>query len=159
MAPSWVISTNRNVIARLVADHALRRFDIEIVSGASAELMAEAYDGTVRDGDVVYTLDGETFRSKFKSIRGDTRRADGTTENKLRQWGKSDFIPRTDDILQERLYCIQWITRDTMDRARQNTFFAGVTESDLERERKIENLVLDNLERWQRQGLVPILVT
>ena len=155
LAPSWVISTNQNTIARLLPDHVHRRFEIEIVSGASAEEIAQASEGTLREGDVVYTLDGETYRTKFKTIRGDSRRPDGTPENKLRRWERSDFIPRPDDILQERLYCIQWIKADTISKSRQVTFFAGVTEADREREQKVVTLVRKNLERWQQDGLVP----
>jgi putative DNA methylase len=155
LAPSWVISTNQNTIGRLVPDHARKRFDIEIVSGVSAEEMAEAAEGTIRDGDVVYTLDGETYRTKFKTIRGDFRRPDGVTDNKLRRWEKADFVPRADDILQERLYCIQWITSDTLGKARQVTFFSAITEEDLERERRVVDLVRNNLTLWQEAGLVP----
>jgi putative DNA methylase len=155
LAPSWVISTNQNTIGRLVPDHSRKRFDIEIVSGVSAEEMAEAEEGTIRDGDVVYALDGETYRTKFKTVRGDFRRSGGATENKLRRWEKTDFVPRPDDILQERLYCIQWVTRDTLDKARQTTFFAAVTKEDLEREQTVEEMVRENLERWQRGGVVP----
>jgi putative DNA methylase len=155
LAPSWVISKTRNVIARLIPNHARQRFEIEIVLGVTAEEMAEASQGTTQDGDVVYSLDGETYRTKFKSIRGDFRGSDGTSENKLRRWDKTDFMPRPDDILHERLFCIQWITQETLSRARQATFFAGVTEEDLEREHTVETLVETNLGRWQREGLVP----
>jgi hypothetical protein len=155
LSPGWVISTNQNTIARLVPDHTLRRFEIQIVSGASSEEIAEASKGTLQDGDVVYTLDGETYRTKFKTIRGDSRRSDGTTENKLRRWEQTDFMPRPGDILQERLYCIQWITRDSLNKSRQVTFFAGVTEGDLQRELKVEKLVCENLKHWQLAGLVP----
>lgn len=155
LAPSWVISKNQSTVARLVPNHALRRFDIEIVSGSSVEEMEEASQGTIRDGDVVYTLEGETYRTKFRTIRGDFRQPDGVTENRLRRWDRTDFMPRPDDLLQERLYCIQWITRETLDKTRRVNFFAGVTEADLERERKVERLVRENLEHWQRDGLVP----
>jgi adenine-specific DNA methylase len=155
LAPSWVISKTRKVIARLVPNHDRRRFEIEIVAGVSAEEMAEASEGTMREGDVVYTLDGETYRTKFKTIRGDHRRPDGVTGNKLRRWEKKDFVPRPDDILQERLYCIQWVTRDTLGKARQTTFFAAATEEDLEREQTVEGLVRENLENWQREGHLP----
>jgi putative DNA methylase len=77
LAPSWVISRTRNVIARLVPDRVRRRFDIEILSDVSADEMLEAGEGTLRDGDVVYALDGETYRTKYTSIRGDMRAADG----------------------------------------------------------------------------------
>ena len=154
LAPSWVISTNQNVIARPVPDHARRRFDIEIVSGVSAEEMEEASEGTLRDGDVIYTLDGETYRTKFNTIRGDIRDR-GRNQNKLRRWERTDFMPSPDDILQERLYCIQWITRETLGKGRQATFFAQVTAEDLAREREVEGLVRKNLSSWQAEGLVP----
>jgi adenine-specific DNA methylase len=83
LAPSWVISRTRNVIARLVPDHARRRFNIEILSGVSAEELEEASRGTVRGGQVIYTLDGETVRTDFKTIRGDTRLSNGTTDTRV----------------------------------------------------------------------------
>jgi putative DNA methylase len=155
LAPSWVISRTRNVIARLVPNNAQRRFEIEILSGVSEEEMSAAREGTMQDGDVVYTLGNETYRTKFKIIRGDVRRSDGVTQNKLRLWEKADFKPREEDILQERLYCVQWITRDTFGTSRQESFFAAVSEQDLVRERKVESIVRENLELWQTEGLVP----
>lgn len=155
MAPSWVISKTRNVVAKLVPDPGKKRFDIEIVTGASSEEMAEAEKGTVGSGDLVYELDGEEHRTPIKTIRGDYRMADGTRANRLRRWEKHDFMPRPDDIFQERLYCIQWITKDSLGKGRQETFFAGVTDEDLVRERKVEDIVRLNLATWQDQGLVP----
>ena len=32
-------------------------------------------------------------------------------------WEKDDFMPRPDDLLQERLYCIQWMRPETWDKA------------------------------------------
>jgi adenine-specific DNA methylase len=138
-----------------VPDHEHRRFNIEIVAGASAEQLTAASAGTISDGDVTYTLEGETYRTQFKTIRGDARLSDGRTGNKLRPWDRTDFIPRPDDILQERLYCIQWITRDTLNKSRQETFFASITDEDLAREQKVEHLVRESLPCWQTDGLVP----
>ncbi|MFB1488424.1 MULTISPECIES: anti-phage-associated DUF1156 domain-containing protein [unclassified Thiocapsa] len=155
MAPSWVISKNRSVIAQLVPDHANKRFDIEIRTGVSADEMRTAELGTVRDGNLVYALDGKTYRTAIKTLRGDYRDADGNTTNRLRRWDQHDFKPRPDDIFQERLYCIQWITGETLNAHRPTTFFAGVNEEDLEREQQVESIVTENLERWQGDGLVP----
>lgn len=155
MAPSWVISKNRNVVAKLLPDHANKRFDIDILSGVSAAEMQAAQRGTVRDGNLVYALDGKTYLTPIKTIRGDYRDADGNTANRLRRWEQHDFKPRPDDIFQERLYCIQWMTRETLDSHRPATFFAGVTEADLGQERKIESIVAKNLAAWQEAGLVP----
>lgn len=155
MAPSWVISKTRNVVAKLIPNYDQKRFEIEIVSGVSEAEMKAAAKGTVQDGDLVYVLDGEEYRTPIKTIRGDYRLPDGTTGNKLRRWEKHDFMPRPDDIFQERLYCIQWITAETLGKSRQETFFASVTPADLERERKVEQIVRENLAAWQEAGLVP----
>lgn len=155
LSPSWVISKTRNVIARLTPDHANKRFDIEIVSGVSDAELKAAESGTVQDGDMVYTLDGKTYRTPIKTLRGDYRLPDGSTGNRLRRWEKSDFKPRPDDIFQERLYCIQWIRKETLNKARQKTWFAAPTEADLKREQRVEKIVAANLSRWQEEGLVP----
>jgi adenine-specific DNA methylase len=155
LAPSWVISRTRNVIARLIPDHDRCRFDIEVVTGVSNEELEASSQGTLRDGEVIYSLNGETYRTKYSTIRGDIRHPDGRMENKLRRWSKADFMPHSEDILQERLYCIQWIRRETMHSGRQVTFFAAVTADDIERERAVEDLVKKNIAVWQSEGLVP----
>jgi putative DNA methylase len=155
MAPSWVISKQRNVVAKLVPDAASKRYQIEIHTGVSAAEMAEAENGTVRDGRLVHPMNPERSGVEIKTIRGDYRDADGVNRNRLRLWEKSDFVPRPDDIFQERLYCIQWITKETLGKGRQETFFASVSEDDLFRERRVEEIVRENLARWQDEGLVP----
>ncbi|HFG1903661.1 DUF1156 domain-containing protein [Vibrio cholerae] len=155
MSPSWVISKLKNVIAKLVPDHDHKRFNIEVVTNASAAEMKAADQGTVRDGALVYELDGKTYRTPIKTLRGDYKDADGNTKNRLRLWEKEDFAPRTDDIFQERLYAIHWITKDTLDQSRQETFFTGVTEKDLEREALVNDIVRKNIEAWQQSGLIP----
>ncbi len=155
MSPSWIISKTRNVVARLIPDYKNKRFNIEVVTGVSKEEMEAAAKGTVQDGNLVYELDGKTYRTSIKTLRGDYRLPDGTTGNKLRRWEKHDFKPQPDDIFQERLYAIQWIRKETLDKPRQETFFASVTEADLERERKVERIVAENLVRWQEEGLIP----
>ena len=155
MSPSWVISRARNVAAKLIPNHENQRFDIEVVTGASKEEMEAAAKGTVQDGELVYELDGKTWRTPIKTLRGDYRLPDGTSGNQLRRWEKHDFKPRPDDIFQERLYAIQWIKAETLSSSRPETFFASITEADLARERKVEHIVAENLARWQEEGLVP----
>lgn len=155
LSSTWTVSKTRNAIARLKPDPKNKRFDIEIISGASKAEMSAAKMGTVQDGDMVYALDGRTYRTPIKTLRGDFRQADGVTGNRLRRWEKSDFKPRPDDIFQERLYAIQWISQETLDAGRQDTWFAAPTAADLEREKRVEQLVTESLSRWQEQGLVP----
>lgn len=155
MAPSWVISKSRNVVAKLLPNHANKRYDIEIHEGVSAAEMAEAANGTLHKGRLVHAMNPERSGVEIKTIRGDYRDAEGNNRNRLRLWGKLDFVPRSDDILQERLYCIQWVTKESLGKGRQETFFATVTEGDFVNEHKVEAIVRENLPRWQDEGLVP----
>jgi putative DNA methylase len=155
MAPSWVISKQRNVIANLQANFVKKCFDINILSGVNENEMKAASQGTVQDGSLVYELEGKVYRTSIKTIRGDYRTEEGQNKNRLRQWELSDFKPQSDDTFQERLYCIQWITKETLGQSRQETYFAAVTEADLEREKKVEQIVEENLATWQEKGLVP----
>lgn len=155
LSPSWVISPKQGAVAKLIPDEKNKRFDIEVVTGATAAQIATADKGTVQDGDMVYTLNGRTYRSPIKTLRGDFRDADGITGNRLRRWEKDEFHPRPDDIFQERLYAIQWITKRSINASRQITYFSTVTEADLARERQVEKLVSENLAQWQAQGLAP----
>jgi putative DNA methylase len=155
MAPSWVISRNRRAYAKLVPDFDNKRFNIEIISDVSDAEVKLAAQGTVQDGNLVYELEGKVHRTSIKTIRGDYRTEEGENRNRLRQWEQHDFNPYNDDIFQERLYCIQWITQETLGQSRQETYFASVTKADLEREKKVFNIVRENLEHWQEKGLVP----
>lgn len=155
LSPNWVISKMRNVIVRLSPDHKKKRFNFEVVSNVSDQDMAVAEQGTEQSGDMVYQLDGRTYRTSIKTLRGDYRREDGTTGNRLRLWVNDDFKPQSDDIFQERLYAIQWITKETLNAGRQETFFAAPTDADYQRELLVEGLVEENLRRWQDDGLVP----
>ena len=100
-----------------------------------------------RDGRLIHPMNSERSGVEMKTIRGDYRDADGNNRNGLRLWEKTDFVPRPDDIFQERLYCIQWITKESLGKQRQETFFSAVTKDDLARERKVEEIVRDNLAR------------
>ena len=157
MLPSRIISPKLGAIAKLTPDYEKERFGIEIESGVPASELKAAAEGTVKDGALVYELDGKVHRTTIKTLRGDYRETDGTTHNRLRRWETLDIVPRPGDIFQERLYAIQWITKNSIYQPRQETYFRGVTEADLEREHVVESIVIDNLVFWQAEGLVPDL--
>lgn len=104
---------------------------------------------------MVYTLNGKTYSIPIRTIRGDHRSTSGETENRLRKWERHDFKPRSDDIFQERLYAIQWVTKDSIWQPRHETFISSVTKEDLARERTVEELVAHNLFDWQNSGFIP----
>ncbi|MEQ1492712.1 MAG: hypothetical protein ABL932_19380, partial [Terricaulis sp.] len=155
LLPSRIISRARKTIAVLEPDHAAKRFAIRVCAECTDADLADAETGTVKGGDLVVTLDGETHRTPIKTIRGDRKDASGGAINSLRFWEQQDFIPAPNDIFQERLYAIQWITRETVGASRQDTYFASVTADDLAREERVVEIVRKNLAVWQEQGLVP----
>ncbi|WP_196805431.1 anti-phage-associated DUF1156 domain-containing protein [Methylobacterium sp. 77] len=154
MAPSWVISKQKNVIAKLVPNEASKTYDIIVESGVDAASMASAERGTIVGGCLVHPMNPNRDGVAVKVIRGDFR-SEGLNGNGLRMWEKEDYKPLPDDVFQERLYCIQWIRNPRVDGGRQETFFAGVTEEDLVRENQVDAIVGENLARWQSAGLVP----
>ena len=155
MLPSRVISPKLGVIVLLKPDHANKRFELKVVSDVSVKELKRAEKGTIDDGTLVHEINGITYRTPVKTLRGDYRGQDGATINRLRLWEKLDFVPREDDIFQERLYAIQWITNASIYAPRQITYFRGVTNADLERERTVAKIVADNLEAWHTEGLTP----
>lgn len=157
LAPSWIVSKQRNVIVRLVPDHANKRYDFEMSSGVSEDEMAEANEGTVRNGRLFHPMLDDDLGISMKEIRGDFKDEDGNNANALRLWEKHDFMPGPDDIWQERLYAIQWMDASDIKKGKAipRTWFAVPTQADLEREELVKDVVLKNLSTWQAAGLVP----
>lgn len=149
LSGSWVISKNKRTVAKLSPRPDSKSFDIDVVCDATDADLEAAAPGTVRDGDMVYTLDGVERRVPIRTLRGDRRVAGETTTN-LRKWEKADIVSRRDDMFRERLYCVQWVKPNSRD-----AFFSRVSDDDLRRERAVESLVHENLAKWQSEGLVP----
>lgn len=148
VSQTWLVSAKDNTAARLSPDLEARRFDISVVSNVSDDEVQAARNGTLRKGDVVFTIDGEEQRIPVKTLRGDRRVAHGW-RNDLRPWEKTDVRPRLTDRFQERLYCIQW------SRPNGDVFFAAPTAHDLAREAQVAELVETQISSWQEEGLVP----
>lgn len=155
ISPSWVISKNKGVIAKLRPNYESQTFDIDVVSGCAKAELKDAEKGTIQNGNLTYILDGREYRNPLKTIRGDHKDPKGKWANNLRKWSKSDFKYTGEDIYRERLYAIHWIQKESLDSTRQTTFFRAVTEEDLLREEKVDGIVRENLSKWQQQGLVP----
>ena len=109
LLPSFIISKGYGVVARLVPVASEKRYDIDMVYVNSEAEIEQAKVGTVQGGNLVHSPDGIIrHRVNMKTIRGDYKEGK-ENKNRLRMWEKSNFIPRKDDIFQERLYCVQWM--------------------------------------------------
>jgi putative DNA methylase len=159
LLPSRIISKGYRVIADLVPDTAHQRYVIEVRTGVSTSQMLAAETGTLsREGkygeaSLIHEVDGVTYKTKISTLRGDYLRSDGTYANRLRIWDKTDFTPRSEDLLQERLYCIQWMR--TKKTKREEYEFRSTTEADIQREGVVTSYVGERLSLWQEKGWIP----
>ena len=160
MLPSLVISKSRNVIAKLLPDVEQKRYRIQICSGVTDEELITAEAGTIgREGKygeayLIHRVNGSEYKTNVSTLRGDYLKPDDTLGNKLRVWGKADFKPAPDDILKERLYCVQWFRPKKRGKGEEYEFRA-VGPDDLERERKVESFVAQHIVEWQASGRLP----
>jgi putative DNA methylase len=160
LLPSLVVSKGHRVVAQLVPDPANRRYDIRICCGVSDAAMAAAEVGTVgREGIygeayLLHQVNGAPYKTKMSTLRGDYRRPDGTITNQLRLWDKADFVPRPEDLLQERLYCVQWMRPKRKGKG-HDYGFRTVAPEDLERERIAGEFIAEHLADWQAHGWIP----
>ncbi|CAD71593.1 MAG TPA: DUF1156 domain-containing protein [Rhodopirellula baltica] len=160
LLPSRVVSRGKKAVARLVPDFASKRYDIEIVSNVEDDELNAAAIGTVHSGGrgqesfMVHCPENLEYRTKIPTIRGDYRTTDGEKGNKLRQWAKEDFQPRSDDIFQERLYAIFWMKRKSSGK-RYDFEFRGIGNDDIQREQTVVEYVRSRISKWQGEGRVP----
>ncbi|MGA9822684.1 MAG: anti-phage-associated DUF1156 domain-containing protein [Desulfobaccales bacterium] len=155
-----VISKGYRVVVELVPDMVKRRYDLHVLSGVSETAMEAAEEGTVgrenkySEAYLFHQVNGVNYKTKISTLRGDYQKSDGTLGNRLRQWEKLDFMPRPDDLLQERLYCIQWMRPRKKGKGEEYEF-RTVTEDDLQRDRIVQEYVSQHLANWQAKGWVP----
>ncbi len=160
LLPSLVISTSRNVIAQLVPNPLNRRYDIQIRSGVTDAEVLAANTGTIRrdskyeEAFLIHHLDGRDHKTKLSTLRGDFETPDGTISNQLRLWQRHDFTPGTEDIIQERLYCVEWMRPKAKGKG-FNYEFRSVTVADIARERVVENCIAKHIAEWQAKGWLP----
>ncbi len=149
LAPSWVIATKTNVIARLLPEPGEKRFEIEIVEGATADEVRRASgEGTTADGvrspvdrNGAWLPSERRQSTSLEQLRG---------REGLRLWDHSDLVPRPTDVYQDRLYCIRWVDPETGER-----HYRAPTTEDLARERRVFELLQERFADWQAKGYIP----
>jgi putative DNA methylase len=155
--PSLIVSKGSRLIARLTPVPSDKKYQIDIVKVETDGEVEAAKNGTLQNNTVVHSPDGKTeYRISLNSIRGDYKEGK-ENKNRLRTWEKIDFIPRQDDIFQERLYCIQWMKKKPKGK-KYDYVFRSVTKEDMMREQKVIDYVRDHLEEWQEKGYIPDMV-
>lgn len=163
MSPSWLVSEKQDLGIRLVPVEEGGRivaYGFEIAHGN--EISAP----TMEKGNLCCPACG--VRTPVKQIRGDKTVGEGEgkkTVNNLRPWEKTDFMPRLDDILTERLYCIRWVLEQEVVTEKKNgkkeskvvssKRYAAPDADDLAREQRVVELLSERFDEWQKDGFIP----
>jgi adenine-specific DNA methylase len=145
LAPSWLIGKGTNTVAILSKNG--KGYDINVKMGASSKEMLIAEGGTVTSKGML--CPNCTKTTPISILRGDRIDKNGNTVYGLRQWDKSDYDFREDDIYSERLYVIKYENKEG------KRYYRAPNERDLLNEEKIKQIVAGNIINWQQQGLIP----
>lgn len=147
MLPSLVVGIRAGkVVAKLSPNG--QAYDIAIKMNATAAEMKEAEKaGTATSRGMVCPHCGKT--TPITALRKDRRDENGNTLYGLRQWDKTDFDFREDDVYSERLYAIRY------ERPDGTRYYRAPNKRDMQNEEKVKQIVADNIVAWQEQGLVP----
>lgn len=155
LAPSWVIGKGTKTVA-ILKENANKGFDIEIKSNATKAEMEQAEKmATIKDSSLYCPHCKNT--TPITAIRRDRRHDDGTVEYGLRRWEAHEFLPRSDDVFQERLYCIRYEREyvDEKGNVKTERYYTAPTKEDLTREEKVVRLLKERFAHWQEKGYIP----
>jgi putative DNA methylase len=145
LAPSWVIGKGTKTVAKLIPDGDGYHFEVKM--GASEAEMAEAENGTAADDGLICPNCGKS--TPITVLRRDRADENGNTVYGLRQWEKSDFEARPDDVYHEQLYAIKY------ERSDGTRYYRAPNKRDLQNEKTVHDFVAEHFAEWQEQGLVP----
>lgn len=168
LAPNWVVSNSFKTVAKLKYNENNNGFDILIENGVSKEEMKNAKDSaTIVKGNLVCPHCNNS--TPITSLRKDKKNEDGSMVYGLRKWDKDEFLPRQDDVFQERLYCIKYMNKfddksweevmkkpaPATDACYGNVYYTTPTKEDLQREEKVKELLKERISEWQEKGFIP----
>lgn len=168
MAPSWWISKSTTTVALLKFNEANHNFDIDIVQNASKAQVGQAEkSATVKDNSLWCPNCNNT--TPITVLRRDDTDAEGNTVYGLRRWEAHEFLPRENDVFQERLYAIKYLEKNNRktweqflkkpgpatDATYGTVYYITPTREDLQREEQVIHLLKGCFVQWQAKGYLP----
>lgn len=145
LSPNWVIGKGTKTIAELELDNG--KYNIHIRSGVTKADLEKASHGTITAKGLKCPCCGKT--TAISVLRHDTIDDNGNKRYGLRNWEQNEYEPREDDSFTERLFCIKAEKEDG------TRYYREPERVDLEKEDKINEIVKENFDRWQKQGIIP----
>jgi adenine-specific DNA methylase len=149
IAPSWIIGKGTKTVA-ILEDNNEQSFDIKIKMNANKNLIKEAEEKVTIKNNNLYCPHCEK-ETPISSIRRDRKDENGKNVYGLRKWGKREFVPREDDVFQERLYAIRYVDENG------DRYYTEPSKDDLKREEKVVQLLSERFIEWQNNGYIPSL--
>lgn len=147
LAPSWIIGKGTNTVA-LLEDNGHDGFDIKIVMNATEQdFKASSEKATIRSGNMFCPHCNQ--ETPISSLRGDRKDENKNTAYSLRRWEKREFIPREEDVFQERLYAIRYVDADN------GRYYTAPSEADMSREQEVVSVLSERFVDWQEKGFLP----
>lgn len=149
LAPSWIIGQKTKTIARMIPDRITKSFRIETVQDASPKEMENAKEEYTWSNGIRCPVDkeGNPIPPEMRTVTPiDALRG----REGLRLWENEDLVPRPDDALLERLYCIRWVDLETGEKC-----YRAPTQADLKREVEVLRLLKERFQNWQAKGFIP----
>ena len=151
LVPTWHIAPKSKTWVQLVPIEKEKRFGFKVRSGG--EGYAAAKLGSKQGQEIVCPEELWEILKRKKLHQSAPRRIEYQNVLKattgLRRWAKSDVRPQHDDVLQERLYCIKWVTDSGA------TVYREPHQWDLDADERIAEELTARLPRWHEQGWIP----
>jgi len=160
LAGTWVIGPTSKVIAEIKLNEEKRTFTIDVVNNATPEQIKKAKSsGTLSNGIMLCPSCGMDY--SLSGLRGDRQGEKGNIKYGLRLWRNDDLATSSDDVFQERLYCIRWVEKywgknhrgEMIQKTRRH--FRSVDSEDLLREATVLALLKERFADWQEKGFIP----
>ncbi|MBM2814381.1 MAG: methylase [Ignavibacteria bacterium] len=156
LSSTWIIGKGTNTIA-ILHNNPQGYFDIEIKQGVSSKELIIA-DNFVTSRENNLWCPNCLAETPIAVIRNDRKNKTGEIQYGLRKWEKHEFIPRQNDVFQDRLYCIKYeeLKYDAVkDKYYQIKHYVAPNENDIIREQKVVQLLNENFNIWQKSGYIP----
>lgn len=168
MAPSWLISKKKRTVAIPKYNELNNNFDINIIQNASSEEINESEKLSTIKGNSLWCPKCDNT-TPIAVLRKDDVDEIGNTLFGLRRWEADEFIPRPNDVFQERLYAIKYLKKHdkktweqflkkpapATDSTFGEIYYVSPTSQDLERENKVIALLQEKFVKWQSKGYLP----
>jgi len=133
------------VIAKLEPNEDTKSFNILILENVT--------EGEYKEADSAFTVKD----SRIFLPNGQHSTPIDIIRQGMRTWEKEDFTPRTDDVIQERLYCIRWVETINNNNGKEETVlhYRAPNSEDYRRNEKVISLLSERFEDWQTKGYIP----